>query len=296
MSYVLEANTPPPVIIHLDSRFATQYLETDSNGKPKSTNFIYILKEPMNVPDHMNLLVSLHTATIPYTFYNVRTGVNDTLAFIADGTPYEFNIPAGNYSATGLASVIKTNLDGVSGLTAVIDYSRETMKFGFTLTGITSFVWDMTATNNDGADLIGLYKTDTLTIPMNTRTLTPKAIDLNDSIHGLYIRQNIATKSSLDNESGVFTNILARLPITTNAGGIIFYSPQNNDHESMVSVPVVNTIGIRLTDDRNRSIDLNGHHFQMSIKISYIHKEKLRMKPLRRPNQKLTETTSNKKK
>ena len=33
MSYVLEANTPPPIIIHLDSRFATQYLETDSNGR-----------------------------------------------------------------------------------------------------------------------------------------------------------------------------------------------------------------------------------------------------------------------
>ena len=108
MSYSLTANTPPPVIIHLDSRFATQYLETDSNGKPKSTNFIYTLKEPMNVPDHMNLLVSLHTATIPYTFYNVRTGVNDRIAFKADGTPYEFILDAGNYSATGLASVLIT--------------------------------------------------------------------------------------------------------------------------------------------------------------------------------------------
>lgn len=296
MSYVLEANTPPPVIIHLDSRFATQYLETDSLGKPKSSNFIYILKEPMNVPDHMNLLVSLHTATIPYTFYNVRTGVNDTIAFLADGVSYDFNISSGNYSATGLASVIKTELDAISGLTATIDYSRETLKFGFTLTGITTFQFDMRTTTNNGADLIGMYDTDVLNIPMNTRTLTPKAIDLNDSIHGLYIRQNIATKSSLDNESGIFTNILARLPITTNTGGIIFYSPQNNDHESMVSVPVINTIGIRLTDDRNRSIDLNGHHFQLSIKISYIHKEKLRMKPLRRPNLKLNETTDKEKK
>ena len=296
MSYTLEANTPPPVIIHLDSRFATQYLETDSYGKPKSSNFIYILKEPMNVPDHMNLLISLHTATIPYTFYNVRSGVNDKIAFKADGNPYEFSLVAGNYSATGLASVIKTQLEGISGLSAIIDYSRETLKFGFTISGITTFEFDMRHTNNNGADLIGMYDSDILTIPMNTKTLTPKAIDLNDSIHGLYIRQNIATKSSLDNESGVFTNILARLPITTNAGGIIFYSPQNNDHESMVSVPVVNTIGIRLTDDRNRSIDLNGHHFQLSIKISYIHKEKLRMKPLRRPNLKLNETDDKKKK
>lgn len=296
MSYVLEANTPPPVIIHLDSRFATQYLETDTNGKPKSTNFTYTLKEPMNVPEHMNLLVSLHTATIPYTFYNVRRDVNDAITFKADGTTYQIILEEGNYSATGLASILKTNLESVSGLSALIDYSRETMKFGFTITGITSFEFDMTATTNNGAELIGMYETDVLEIPIGVRTLTPKAIDLNDSIHGLYIRQNIATKGSLDNESGVFTNILARLPITTNAGGIIFFTPSSNDHETMVSVPVINTIGIRLTDDRNRSIDLNGHHFQMSIKISYIHKEKLRSLPLRRPNLKLTENATEKKK
>ena len=296
MSYILSANTPPPVIIHLDSRFATQYLETDALGKPKSTNFIYTLKEPMTIPDHMNLLVSLHTSTIPYTFYNVREGVNDTIAFVADGTPYEFTLDKGNYSATGLASVIKTELDAISGLTATIDYSRETLKFGFTLTGITTFQFDMRTTSNNGADLIGMYDSDVLSIPMNTRTIVPKAIDLNDSIHGLYIRQNIATAGTLDNESGVFTNILARLPITTNAGGIIFFTPSSNDHETMVSVPVINTIGIRLTDDRNRSIDLNGHHFQLSLKIAYIHKEVLRTPPLRRPNQKLTQTSKDKKK
>ena len=50
----------------------------------------------------------------------------------------------------------------------------------------------------------------------------------------------------------------------------------------MVSVPVIQTIGIKLTDDRNRAIDLNGLHFQLSLKIAYIHKEILRDKPPRR--------------
>ena len=282
MSYSLTTNTPPPVIIHLDSRFATNYLETDVNGKPKSTNYTYTLKEPMVVPDHMNLLISLHTATIPYTFYNVRSGVNNKISYVIGGVRTTFELDEGNYSATGLASVLKNQLELEVGLTALIDYSRETMKFGFTITGVADFKFDMTSITDNGAELIGMYETDELIIPIGVRTLTPRAIDLNDSIHGLYIRQNIATKGSLDNESGVFTNILARLPITTNAGGIIFFTPSSNDHETMVSVPVINTIGIRLTDDRNRSIDLNGHHFQMSMKLSYIHKEKLRDAPPRR--------------
>jgi hypothetical protein len=50
----------------------------------------------------------------------------------------------------------------------------------------------------------------------------------------------------------------------------------------MVSLPIIQTIGIRLTDDRHRSINLNGLHFQLSLKVSFIHKEILRPLPPRR--------------
>jgi len=45
----------------------------------------------------------------------------------------------------------------------------------------------------------------------------------------------------------------------------------------MISVPLIQTIGIRLTDDKHRTIDLNGLNFQLSIKLSYIHKEEIRV-------------------
>tara|TARA_R100001509_G_C4873461_1_gene217652 strand:+ start:816 stop:1754 length:939 start_codon:yes stop_codon:yes gene_type:complete len=290
MSYVLQANTPPPIIIHLDSRFATQYLETDSNGRAKTTNFIYVMKEPIIVPDHMNLLVSLHTATIPYSFYNVRDGVNDKIYYNMAGVDYVLTLDAGNYSATGLASTLKTDFEN-NGATATISYSRETLKYTFNITGVASFDFKFSGRTDGANELIGLYDIDK-NIPIGVNTLSDKAIDLNDSIHGLYIRQNIATKGTLDNEDGTFSNILARLPITTNAGGIIFFTPASHDHETMVSVPVIQTIGIKLTDDRNRAIDLNGLHWQMSMKISYIHKERLRAPPPRRYEAVFTETPS----
>ena len=274
MSYILTANTPPPIVIHLDSRFATQYLETDSNGRPKTTNFIYVMKEPILVPDHMNLLVSLHTATIPYSFYNVRSGVNDKVYYEVAGVPKVLTLRAGNFSATGLASTLKTDFEN-NGVTTTISYSRETLKFGFTLSGVASFNFKFAGQTDGANELLGLYVEDK-NIPIGVETFSEKAIDLNDSIHGLYIRQNIATKGTLDNEEGTFSNILARLPITTNAGGIIFFNAGHTDHETMVSIPAIQTIGIKLTDDRNRAIDLNGLHFQLSLKISYIHKEKLR--------------------
>lgn len=275
MSYILETNTPPPIVIHLDSRFATTYLETASDGKPKTTNFVYVMKEPLLVPEHMNLLVSLHTATIPYSFYNVRSGVNDKIYYnYNDGVEQNFSLTAGNYSATGLATFLKTQLD-LTPLTFTISYSRETMKYTFRYSGGTQFAFRFDGKTDGAQDLLGLY-TETFPINPTTDTLSTKAIDLNDSIHGLYIRQNIATKGTLDNEEGTFSNILARLPITTNAGGIIFFDASHSDHETMVSVPVIHTIGVKLTDDRNRAIDLNGLHWQISLKIAYIHKEKLR--------------------
>lgn len=282
MSYTLTTNTPAPIIIHLDSRFATNFLETDSNGRPKTTNFIYVMREPILVPDHMNLLVSLHTATIPYSFYNVNTNVNNKIYYEMDSTPYTLDLDAGNYSATGLMAVLKLHIENNGGV-AVLTYTRESLKFTFNISGVASFNFKF-ADKTDGAnELLGLY-TEDKNIPIGVDTKGDKAIDLNDSIHGLYVRQNIATKSCLDNEEGTFSNILMRLPITTNAGGIIFYSASSSDHETMVSVPVIQTIGIKLTDDRNRSIDLNGLHFQLSLKISYILKEDLVVAPLRRPN------------
>ena len=93
----------------------------------------------------------------------------------------------------------------------------------------------------------------------------------------------------MDNELGTFSNILARLPITTNAGGIIFYDPSMSDHSTLVHPHYIQSIVIKLTDDRNRAIDLNGLHWQVSFKICFVHKEDLRTPPERRPNAMPTE-------
>ena len=297
MSYVLKANTPTPIILHFDSRFATTFLSTDSAGLPLSTNYLYTLIEPIIVPEGMNVLLSLHTATIPYSFYNVRDGVNNKVYYDIGGGLLSFDLDAGNYSATGLASFIKTKLELHGGLGDTIQYSRETLKFTFTITGVPSFHFRFSNTTETASELLGFRDIDT-EIPIGVSTKSNRAIDLNDAIHGLYIRQNLATRGTLDNELGTFSNILARLPITTNAGGIIFYDPSMSDHSTMVNPHYIQSIGIKLTDDRNRPLDLNGLHWQVSFKIAFIHKEDLKTLPIRRPlpNQKLMEKPKTRKK
>jgi hypothetical protein len=280
MSYILSANTPPPVLIHLDSGSSSVHQLSSL-----TTNFTYSLIEPIIVPDHMNILISLHTATIPYSFYNVGNHNNELSVSIDSGGASTLELELGNYSAFGLASVIKDYIEalGVSITTFFMIYSRETLKYKFYFTGSATTITfgdestclSLMGVNDGGITITGKVIADA--------SVSDKAVDMNDAIHGLYIRQNLATKGMSDTANGTFTNILARIPITTNAGGIIFFNPADSGHETMVSLPMVQTIGIKLTDDKHRSIDLNGLHFQLSLKISYIHKEFLRQLPNRRP-------------
>ena len=304
MSYILTSNTPPPIVIHLDSRYGESVQSL--NGKPLTTNYIYTLREPVVVPENMNVLLSLHHATIPYSFYNVRTGINDTVYFGTNITDLGINtglsiaLPEGNYSATSLASTIKSKIEGFEvsgqtlsqrGFTLNISYSRETLKFGFTPTftagsgklGALDIDFNsVPGATNKANILLGFGDTDNML--MNTSGITsfsPNCVDINDSIHGLYIRTNLTSKSTLDTEDGHFSNILARIPITTNAGGIIFHHASQTSHMSIIDVPVIQTLGIKLTDDKNQTIDLHSLHFQISLLISFIHKEVKRTIPNR---------------
>ena len=272
----MSLGTNSSVVLHLDSRFATKQLETD-----KTTNYIYDLVEAIEVPDHETCEVSLYTATIPYSFYNVRTGVNDhvKMKWSGNGETADLTLTPGNYTATGLQaelqSLITHTIPSTTYLKQVVlgtaSYSRQTIKFNFLVAtdlgaGTLSIDFD-TACNLFGFKSSG-YRD--FTGANEARALSSEiCIDMNDRIHGLYVRQNLTTKSTLDNENGTFTNILARIPINTNPGGIIFHSPANTTHRATAGLRTIQSIGIKLTDDSNRAIDLNGLHWQISILISF---------------------------
>ena len=261
------------VVLHLDSRFSQQ-IETG-----KTTNFIYTLKEAIEVPETQLCEVSLYTATIPYSFYNVRFDVNDTFTLHYNGGSTTLRLPRGNYSATALKNRFQTLVTAcgaadVSTFVFDTDYSRETLKFTFTLT--TDIAHTLGVTWGTTAPLFGFLSGSTTYTwqPMSGSTHhqleSNMCIDINDSIHGLYVRQNLSTKSTLDNENGTFSNILARIPINTNPGGVIFHNPANSTHKAVTSVHSIQTIGCKLTDDNNRAIDLNGLHWQISLLVTFI--------------------------
>ena len=108
--------------------------------------------------------------------------------------------------------------------------------------------------------------------------LADDVCDMTNSIRSLFIRTNLSTSSILDSHiGGGFSNILCRVPINTEPGGIINIQPVNgNVHKLLLKVKSITSISIRLTNQKNTTIDLNGLDFDISLKLDFIQTKYLR--------------------
>ena len=120
MSYITDTSTPASKVIHLDSAHAhVRYLK-DDEGNELTTNFLYHMNEAIVCPSHLSMICSLHTATIPYTFYNVRgastTSVNNhlILTYFNAGTgittTYKLVFPSGSYKTRNSVILSRNNV------------------------------------------------------------------------------------------------------------------------------------------------------------------------------------------
>ena len=305
MSYQLQANAMSSKILYLDSRDADTYLQTDL-----TSYFNYILNENIEVPINQRALISLNSATIPYSFYNIRDNINNKLKIrlqnTTGATSSDFTLPidSGNYDVYSFSNFIEDYLNDnvlilATNVKIIIDYNRDTLKFDYNLSKrddalandryILSFLFDDTTITETPHIEMGfkedvkieiVFENSIGGVEETATTSSTNVVDINGSIHGVYIRTNLVSNGTLDTQSGSFSNILSRIPINVNSGGIIFATPNNATHRSIVDIRVINSITIRLTDERNRILDLNGLHFQIAISVDFLYGKKAHIIPM----------------
>jgi len=287
MSYSLENHALPSKLLYIDSRDATSYLSTRIDGNETidlTSYFTYVLKENIDIPSNQRCLISLHSATIPYSFYNIRGGVNDSVKMALGGTEQEVIIPAGNYTTTSLAQYVSDKFvelwSGViTGMT--MDFNEDTQKFDITITSNFNYPvnshFDFDNELKDAHIEMG-FRPEIVPFTITEdagvysyKVSSQNVVDINGSIHGVYVRSNLVANGTLDSQNGVLSNILARLPLNVQSGGILFFEPRDAIHKNIVDVRSINAITIRLTDERNRILDLNGLHFQICISIDFVY-------------------------
>lgn len=339
-----ETDTAASRVLYINSKDATTFFNQNQS------DFVFSLQEPIVVPEHHSMLMSVFSAEIPYSFYNFRIGVNCRLdyAITVFGTPADYDangfldlapvnaqslvIPEGNYNAIELAKIISDGVVAagpVNPLEVLFDPIK--LKFSFRCIiktyRVTLAMKNGASTGEDmneelGFDLINTqgdpfveldagatqwfngFSNPTLdgngdpvagvgvdTIRNGPFLVSPQyflygddVVDVTNSIRSLFLRTNLSTTSVLDSHiGGGFSNILTRVPINAEAGGIITIKPVDGDvHKLLLKVKSITDIAITLTNQKNQVINLNGLTFDISLKLEFIADKELKPEPNRR--------------
>ncbi len=253
---------------------ATKMIFLDSVDCRQSTqltsHYSYAFKDAIETARGEAMLVSLSSASIPYSFYNIRTGINDLLHYQKGGVTQDpLAVTPGNYSATALGKEIVGMFGALSPtpIPLVMSYDKTTLKFKFSSSSNLTFVFDEERSIKDE---IGFSETTVISIDAANPTPSGHAADLNGSVHAIYVRTNLATKSVMESQSGGVSDILAKIDINTDPGGVITLDPNQVSHESLIHTAGIKHVEIRLTDERNRLLDLNGLHSQLALRFRFV--------------------------
>ena len=257
--------TQPSRMLYLDS--------TDAHHLTSLTShYTYAFRDTIETGRNEGMLVSLSSASIPYSFYNVRTGLNDQLHYTKTGvaqTPLP--IEPGNYTASSLAKEIVGKFLSEATITFVMTYNKITQKYSFsTTTANIAFDLDQERNIKREAGFGGSTGSRSISTNAATPTVSDFVADLNGSIHAIYVRTNLATKSVMESQTGGVSDILAKIDINTDPGGVITLDPNQVSHEALIYTAGVKQVEIRLTDERNRLLDLNGLHNQLGLKFRFV--------------------------
>jgi hypothetical protein len=331
---IAETGTAASRVLFISSADATTIFNENTS------NFLFVLEEPVVVPNHHSILLSVIGAEIPYSFYNFVVGRNtrldyyhstfNTAAFYnangnlsvgGTGNFYTLNLPQGNWNAIELANYITNDINNTTGIPNLISmvYDTISLKFKFvcninnnritlgTQYGVESGVggndmneelgFDLNTPSGDcffERDAGGNYRAgstdppvilpgvgiDTITVPL-TATLTyiyaDDVADMTNSIRTLFIRSNLTTNSIQDSHTGGgFSNIMARVPINVNPGAVINVRAADGDvHKLLLKLKEFTAIHLRLTNQRNENINLNGLNYDVSLKLEFIENTRL---------------------
>ena len=135
--------------------------------------------------------------------------------------------------------------------------------------------WSSGYSNGNGAAAGPGVDTPTTGSPFAVATplVAENVGDLTASVRSLFVRTNLSTNSVLDSHiGGGFSNILARIPVNTTSGNTIRVDPTNGTkHKLLIKSKTITNVSLRLTNQRNTDIDLNGLNWDVSLMMEFIH-------------------------
>ncbi len=243
--------TKESIQIFLNSKTANKYI----NGY--TSNCIFNLPQFI-IPRVKNMYVSVQSATIPYSFYNVDY-FNDLLVYnVNGGSDINLTIPQGNYNVTTLRTYLLSVMTGFT-----ITYSSLNNSFTFTHSTY-DFSFKKTSTC---MEILGFDENVTYSSVSKSMT-SINSINL-FTIRNIYIQSNNLMLNNLNNATPNNCTILGSIPLTSGQFSVVTYGNINNVRSRIDNIRNFTQLNINLTDQDGDILDLNGCHFSITLQIDF---------------------------
>ena len=236
--------------IFLNSRYAT---ETVGGNTANSIYYMPVIE----IPDGHSIYLSLQNANIPYSFYSITSFDNTFIFGLVAGPATTYYIEPGNYTITQLIAVIQAAM----GASYTVSYSSITSKLLITHAS-SNFIIYAASFNH----IIGFSKTTNTTSASNL-LYGRDCVNLNQ-IRAINVEINFPTYN-VNVAQPYNQNILATIPVFVAPFSIITYQNTNNFRTNLY-VNKLDQIQIRLLDNENRLIDMNGIQYQMTLQLDCV--------------------------
>lgn len=243
--------TKETIQIFLNSKTANKYI----GGY--TSNCIFNLPQFI-LPRVKNMFVSVQSATIPYSFYNVDY-FNDLLVYnVNGGADINITIPQGNYNTTTLRTYLLSVMTGFT-----IGYSSLNNQYTFTHS-TSDFSFKNTSTC---MEILGFNENVTYSSVSKIMT-SINSINL-FTIRNIYIQSNNLMLNNINNATPNNCTILASIPLTSGQFSVVNYSNINNIRSRVDNIRNFTQLNINLTDQDGDILDLNGCHFSITLQIDF---------------------------
>jgi hypothetical protein len=239
-------------ILHVRSKDALQL--TDGYN----TNFSVNLLNPIIIDDSSEIHVSIMSAEIPYSFYNISSHLENNILVYDDTNT--LTLTNQNYDIDQLVDFF--NNDGSFSSIFNTTYNEQTNKITFTNTTGVSHKINLSLSNINKE--IGFEEVDVDRTITAGSTLTSDFVCNLATVHSILIKSSLSTANVLSTRAGNSTT-LQKISVDVNSLGIVYLDSRDFRQITVTQVPVIDHITFLITDQNNKLLQLNNVNYEFSI-------------------------------
>jgi hypothetical protein len=241
------------------SQLQLQLNSNNADAKGDNTFTFYIPSDAILAESQEHIYLSVQSAILPYTFYNINENNNKLRYALTSNFIIEtIVIPVGNYTIKDIVNYLNSEMTNF-----MVSYDKLYNKLTFTNLSTTDFKFFPTSTLYD---VLGFTKGITF-ISNNGILYSVNGVNLN-TVHYVNIKLNINTnnvaKYNINDR-----NIICSIPVNVSPYGVICYINDNNFRVNTFKNNISEVV-VEFTDQNGYNINFNGVQWSLVLQLDII--------------------------